>query len=154
MKQPVLSAAWRNLLTVLIVVYTFLLLYWMFLGFGRSPGSSFHYNVIPLRTIRLYIQYGWTMSPKIWIINLFGNMAVFVPFGLLLPLLIQKLQSWLVLTAVFVSSILVVEWAQMLLRVGSFDVDDVILNTAGVWIGWLISSIWRERIGIKRGTKV
>lgn len=85
---------------------------------------------------------------------MFGNMAVFVPFGLLLPQLIRKLQSWLVLTAVFVPSILVVEWAQMLLRVGSFDVDDVILNTAGVWIGWMISSIWRERIGIKRGTKV
>ncbi|MBB3125789.1 glycopeptide antibiotics resistance protein [Paenibacillus rhizosphaerae] len=154
MKQPVLSTAWRNLLTVLIVGYTLLLLYWMFLGFGRRPGSSFHYNVIPLRTIRLYIQYGWTMSPKIWIINLFGNMAVFVPFGLLLPLLIKKLQSWLGLTVVLVSSILVVEWMQMLLRVGSFDVDDVILNTVGVWIGWVISSIWRERFGIKRGTKV
>ncbi|OZB99048.1 hypothetical protein CJP46_00650 [Paenibacillus sp. XY044] len=139
---------------MLIVGYTLLLLYWMFLGFGRRPGSSFHYNVIPLRTIRLYIQYGWTMSPIIWIINLFGNMAVFVPFGLLLPLLIKKLQSWLVLTAVFVSFILIVERAQMLLRVGSFDVDDVILNTFGVWIGWTISSIWRGRIGTERGTKV
>lgn len=33
--------------------------------------------------------------------------------------------------------ILLLESMQMLLRVGSFDIDDLLLNLLGVWIGYI-----------------
>lgn len=138
--EQIHSLKWKYSGIVFITVYCLMLLYWMFIGFGRSrhPGSPLSYNVIPLETIGIYLNYGWKMPSRVWIVNLIGNIAVFVPIGLVLPMIMKRFRSWLRITIAFLPGILVLETMQMLLRVGSFDVDDVILNTLGIWIGWFM----------------
>ncbi|ANF98786.1 hypothetical protein AR543_12645 [Paenibacillus bovis] len=128
---------------VLLVGYTLLLLYWMFFAFGRSyhPEAPYRYNWIPFQTIMDFalLKVG---SPLDMLINLLGNIGVFVPFGLLIPWIWSvKMRHFLV---GFIGCIFVVEVIQMLSHRGTFDVDDIWLNTLGAWIGYMLWS------GIKR----
>ncbi|MNO78182.1 VanZ like family protein [compost metagenome] len=124
-------------LTILIIAYSVCLLYWMFIGFGRvrQAEGPLIYNLVPFETIQLYIRSIHHLPPKTWIINLLGNIAVFVPFGLILPIVVRRLRSYWRLGLYFVPIVMFLEVSQMLLRVGSCDIDDVILNVLGVWIG-------------------
>ena len=68
--------------------------------------------------------------------NLGGNLLGFVPLGILLPLLFRRFNSLFSVTAlVFVVS-LSYELIQLCTGLGIFDVDDLILNTAGGVIGF------------------
>lgn len=93
-------------------------------------------NVSPFSTIMLYAkgQPTWEIALR----NLVGNLVLFLPLGIFLPLLLRT-HSWkktfllsFVISALF-------EIAQILLARGNFDVDDVILNTAGAMLGY---GIW------------
>lgn len=125
---------------LLLVLYSAAVVYWMFLGFGRTVRTDgpLLYNLEPLRTVKLYfnLHNGVTFSGRL--VNLLGNVVVFIPFGVLLPLLIRKLRSVLMLTLWTALGILLLETLQMLLRVGSFDVDDLLLNLMGVWVGYIL----------------
>ncbi|MNW44246.1 VanZ like family protein [compost metagenome] len=111
--------------------YTILLAYWMLWGFGRSPQSDYMYNIIPFSTIGHFLQMDSFSGAKI--INLVGNVGVFVPFGILIPLISggRFTKSWIL----FLCGILILETAQLLTRRGSFDIDDFILNSVDFWIG-------------------
>ncbi|MFF2907460.1 VanZ family protein [Paenibacillus sp. NPDC057934] len=128
-----------------LILYSALLLYWMFLGFGREVhlGGPWQYNLVPWKTVSLYLDMGNRLS--IWnrAVNLLGNVAVFVPFGLLLPLIWNKLSSAARLALVMIPVILLLECLQMLLHVGSFDVDDLLLNMLGVWAGYAVIRLGR-----------
>lgn len=131
---------------MLLIAYTAALIYWMFLGFGRTVqlDGPFRYNLEPLRTIRLYFDMSNGVSTPHRLVNLLGNVAVFVPFGMLLPLVQSGYRSFLRLTLVSGVCILVLELLQMLLRVGSLDIDDLLLNLTGVWAGYLLLRLVRE----------
>lgn len=128
----------NRILGILIIFYSACLLYWMFIGFGRTRHVSgpLVYNVVPFETIGLFIRSIHHVTNTAWIINLFGNIGVFVPFGLVLPILFKRLRSYWRLMVYFVLIVTVIELSQMLMRVGSCDIDDVILNVIGVWIGY------------------
>ncbi|WP_044877747.1 VanZ family protein [Paenibacillus sp. IHBB 10380] len=130
----------RVMLQTVMLGYSLCLLYWMFIGFGRvrHVGAPLSYNLMPFETISLYVRHHNEVSTSTWFINLFGNVGVFVPFGLLLPILSKRLRSYMRLALLFVPCVIVLEFCQMVLRVGSFDIDDVILNLLGVWIGYFI----------------
>ena len=51
---------------------------------------SYHYNVIPFREIRRFIVYADLLGPVAVISNLFGNIAIFMPFGFLVPIPAEK----------------------------------------------------------------
>lgn len=68
---------------------------------------------------------------------LLGNVLMLVPFGLLVPLLWERLRGWRVLPA-GLGFILAVELLQPLIG-RSFDVDDILLNFLGVLAGTLLS---------------
>lgn len=94
-------------------------------------------NFIPFDTILRYIHYSQYFNLDIIIINLLGNLLIFTPMGFLLPLLSKKCrQAWIVICVGFFSS-LAVETIQFVFRVGSADIDDLILNTLGAWLGYL-----------------
>ncbi|PZD96197.1 VanZ family protein [Paenibacillus sambharensis] len=121
----------------LLLIYTCLLVYWMFFAFDRSEGMvrrGYSYNLTPFSTILQFLniqQY----NVKIWATNLIGNVGVFLPYGILLPVVVRQLKfRWFL--AGFILWITLVELIQMLSRRGSFDIDDVILNSLGACIGW------------------
>ncbi|WP_411349919.1 VanZ family protein [Paenibacillus sp. WLX2291] len=120
----------------LVIGYTILLVYWMFFGFGRhapDEDTPYRYNVIPLRTIADFatMRIGTTMDQ--WI-NLLGNVVVFVPFGLLIP--VVRSVRVLPFAGAFALFILVLEILQLITRRGTFDVDDIVLNTLGACLGY------------------
>lgn len=97
--------------------------------------------------MKLYFDLDNGVSLTGRLVNLAGNVIVFVPFGLLLPLVQECFRSPFILTLWVIFCILLLETLQMVLRVGSFDVDDLLLNLVGVWSGLLllgITSILRE----------
>ncbi|AIQ46843.1 hypothetical protein R70723_13890 [Paenibacillus sp. FSL R7-0273] len=130
----------RFLAGVLLFIYSAAVLYWMFLGFGRTVRTegALQYNLEPLRTVKLYFDLDNGVSFTGRLINLAGNVIVFIPFGVFIPLVQARLRNVFTLTLWAVPSILLLETLQMLLRVGSFDVDDLLLNLMGVWAGLFI----------------
>lgn len=133
----------KQITWILFVVYLIILIYMMFFGFGRSVRPNTAYNIIPFKTIYLYFLHAHHFKISIWFINMVGNIGVFIPFGLLLPGLSHRLKKTIPFLTVFFIGITILETFQYTFKVGSFDVDDILLNSLGAWIGlkiWLFMS--------------
>lgn len=122
----------RRFYKVLIPFYTVFLLYLMFFGFGRSQYDFNIVRLIPMFSTADFIKE--TIEWKTIIINVFGNIIMFIPFGFL-GIVFKKLRSFKRLIINFVSAIIIIECLQYFSRLGVFDIDDVILNTVGVAVG-------------------
>lgn len=71
------------------------------------------------------------------VINLFGNIAIFMPNGIFIGLLIRnKLFGFMGSFLISLGLSLGLECSQIVFSMGSFDVDDLILNTAGGVLGY------------------
>ena len=116
-----------------ILPYTIFLLYLMFLGFGREQHEANIVRLLPFVSTILFVQN--TTSWESIIINLFGNIIMFIPFGFL-GWLNAKYFSFKKLIVDFLSALIIVEALQYLTRLGVFDIDDLALNSLGVWIGF------------------
>lgn len=69
--------------------------------------------------------------------NLFGNILIFMPYGYFLTMA-GKRKSFFRTLFYSMGLSLGVEVMQLLTKVGSFDVDDILLNTVGGVLGFLI----------------
>ncbi|WP_349307970.1 MULTISPECIES: VanZ family protein [unclassified Streptomyces] len=103
-----------------------------------SPASVklIHTNLRPGDSIRQYIdQPAFRDTVK----QIGGNLVLGVPFGILLPMLVPKARGLLRVVLVTALVMLMVETVQGAIVVGrAFDIDDVILNTTGALIGYLL----------------
>ncbi|KJD43181.1 VanZ family protein [Paenibacillus terrae] len=141
----------RTVAFVAFILYMGLLLYWMFLGFGRTlrPGPPYSYNIVPLDTIGRYLRAAQSLPFRVWGVNLLGNIGIFVPFGILLPIIWVSLRRLGSLLLTVVVALIILEVSQMLLGAGTMDVDDVILNVLGMLIGRVVYELLRKRFGIE-----
>ncbi|MCQ4087057.1 VanZ family protein [Saccharibacillus sp. JS10] len=148
-RQPIKapSKLTKGIAGLLLIGYISLLLYWMFWGFGRSTHISgdFRYNLVPLETIRLFAKSASWDNLRAPLINLAGNVAVFVPLGVLLPIVFTKLRLYIRFLLAFVLMISLLELSQGILGAGVADIDDLILNTIGGSIGYMIYSYFASR---------
>ena len=101
-------------------------------------------NLIPFKTIIGYIVN--PISAKIAIGNVLGNIIVFIPIGILAPFLVlKKYEFWVSFKVSLLASFcisLAFEVIQLLTYFGSFDVDDLILNTFGGVLGFFIGYLF------------
>lgn len=68
-----------------------------------------------------------------------GNILLGIPFGILVPVIAPKTRGLLRIVLLTAFVMLLVEFAQGALVEGrAFDIDDVILNTSGALIGYLL----------------
>lgn len=113
------------------------------LGDGFSPWS--HVNLIPLGSIS---ELGRPELRADVMGQVVGNVLLFVPFGMLLPMTATRFRT---LKSLFTTGLLVsagIEIAQLVFVLGRLmdraaDVDDVLLNTLGAVLGfaiWLLLS--------------
>ena len=123
----------RKIYRFFIFPYTIFLLYLMFLGFGREQHEANIVRLLPFISTVFFVQN--TTSWESIIINLFGNIIMFIPFGFL-GWLNAKYFSLKKLILDFLSALIIVEALQYLTRLGVFDIDDLALNSLGVWIGF------------------
>ena len=136
----------RTILKTALYLYT---LWMLWLLFGRSSGLSSgnyreqlqqHLLLTPFQTIRNFLsslRFGSLTQKRQAIINLVGNVIMFVPFGYLLPGLFPKFRSFIRFFLICLVLICLVEFLQLVTLLGVMDVDDVILNMAGFSIGYI-----------------
>ena len=91
-------------------------------------------NLIPFRTIQSYLNRG---NSSLSLINLGGNIILFIPIGFVPPLLWKRWKrGWKTVGIGFLSS-MGIEIIQLFIG-RSVDIDDILLNTLGVFLGVLI----------------
>ena len=116
-----------------------LLMLWLLFGqrWGQNAGGL---NLEPFHTVRLYI---WVLTHshnaeqlRHAVINLGGNVAMFVPLGFFAPCIWEKLGKigWHFLCMAL--TILAVELLQLATGLGTCDIDDLILNLVGTALGY------------------
>ena len=135
----------RKLHIALFAIYCALMLWLLFHRPGHMEGIPYweqakaNLNLIPFRTLRLFSGLLTDHRPHLVraaIVNLAGNVVMFIPLGLFLPLIFAKLQKlWKTLLCVTLM-ITAVELAQLFTLVGSCDVDDLLLNLLGAGLGY------------------
>ncbi|QRN86649.1 VanZ family protein [Clostridia bacterium] len=100
--------------------------------------SPQYINLTPFQTIHRY-----TVGSDAFFINILGNILLFIPVGLYAATLLEKPRWWKVTAAIAFFSI-AIELTQLLsFRVT--DIDDVLLNTLGGWMGYITYLILRNR---------
>lgn len=110
-------------------------------------------NLVPLRAIRESAALGWGW-PAVRLLA--GNILVFVPFGFLLPVIWPRLgRPWrMLLAGLFLSGAVELSQLAVSLCLGYYyrmtDVDDVLLNTCGVLLGF--AALIAVRAWSRRGT--
>ena len=130
------------------IAYLAALCYFMFFAdlWGRTQISAeYSYNLVPFREIRRYLMYWDRIGIAHVLLNLGGNVIGFMPLGFCIPLLYRYHRS---IPVILICSFLFsagIELIQLLTRVGSCDIDDVILNTAGGLIGYILFIFLRDR---------
>ncbi|MBQ6272113.1 MAG: VanZ family protein [Clostridiales bacterium] len=75
--------------------------------------------------------------------NFLGNIALFVPFGVLLPLVDDWFDKWKRTVLIgFVFSV-TIEFVQYITCRGYFEIDDIILNLIGTGLGFVVFQLLR-----------
>jgi len=126
----------KKYLYIILVIYTALIL--RLIVFKYPPGMTFsiaNANLLPFKTILGYLSGEPTW--KIAMRNLLGNVIVLVPLGFLFALRYHK-NKWgrALLVGLFIGIIL--ELLQVIFKSWILDIDDIILNSLGVIIGYLL----------------
>ena len=143
----------RRICAGLFLVYGLIMIYLLFLQ--RTPSwdrywdvVSQSYNLQPMKTVSqmMGLLHSRPALARFAIINLIGNVVMFIPLGLL-PAIWQRQRKfgWYALTVSIV--ILLIELLQLFTTLGSADVDDFLFNLLGALIGF---GIWRTVCSICR----
>lgn len=127
----------KNINIYIILYFILLICLTMFIGrsgFGLINSKYLKYyidsiNIIPFKTIIGFVFGNQNANIKFY--NLIGNLVVLMPISLLLTLKDDKYKKiknqFLSLSIIVV----IIEFLQLILSTGSFDVDDYILNVGG-----------------------
>jgi len=121
---------------VLVLAITVLPMRWD--PWSRSyPNDDYHPELVPLRGDGTNVI--GSGDPVHMFTEHVGNVLLFVPFGFLLPLLVPRLNRFRCVVALGAATSLCIEAAQVAMPgIHRADVNDLILNTAGVGAGWLL----------------
>ena len=126
-----------------------LLMLWLLFGRQEAPAGLpysqqllMRLNLVPFRTLGLQLRLLTDVDPP-WLIrhsliNLGGNILLFIPLALFLPKLWQKLNRFPRMLLTSAGIITAVEITQLMTLLGRCDVDDLILNITGAAIGYWI----------------
>ena len=126
---------------ILFIFYILALIYFLFLSeaYGRTIADrSYHYNLVLFKELKRFITYRKSLGTVVVMTNIFGNIIGFIPFGYILPIISKRRRKFAVIGLLSFQLSLSIEVLQLVLKVGSFDVDDLILNTLGGLIGYLL----------------
>lgn len=134
------------------IVYTIFLAQQLLFGSERFlardimiSNRDIYINWIPFSTISMYIEHFEYFKFWDWISNMFGNVMVFMPIGILLPI-ISKYRRFIFTFGIGFLMSLSIEIAQYYLCLGVFDVDDIILNVFGVVLGYMVYKVTKRII--------
>ena len=107
------------------------------LVFDIATAFPFRVNLFPLVNLFDYD------SKRDLLINVIGNVAMFIPSGIVLPIIYKRLDTFAKALLAGSGISLCIEIIQLPFSVRATDIDDLILNTVGVIIGYGIYALIR-----------
>lgn len=123
-------------------LYCLMMLWLLFFRRIGRENADMLMNARPFDTIKRYL---WVLSNstdlnqrRFAAANLAGNVGLFVPLGIFLPIIFAKMRKFALFMLSALTIIFAVELCQYISLLGVCDVDDLLLNTAGAVFGWLI----------------
>lgn len=139
-------------ISTILVLYIILVIFVVFVRIPVSEYLSYwdylkvHSNFVPFATISEYFRRlsAETINPDTVYRNLIGNVVLFIPLGMIFPYFVEKCRKLLPCLLYSAVTVAIVEVLQVLLRQGSCDIDDLILNVFGALIGFGIFSLFRK----------
>ncbi|MCM3628599.1 VanZ family protein [Paenibacillus glycanilyticus] len=123
------------IILALFILYSLIMIKLLFIRGDYYRWNKYNYNIIPFHTIKSLIYNRDAYNTDAWVKNLFGNIVLFIPLGVFIPVLNRRMLHPVRCLTVIILLLLLVELIQLVTRVGSFDIDDIILNTSGAIIG-------------------
>ena len=127
---------------IAFVIYILILIYFLFFaewfGHGHGRYEELSYNLRPFAEIERFIKYRDRVGFDFFFLNIVGNVIGFIPIGMILPVMSRRFYPFYKTVLFGFCLSFFVECVQLITRAGTFDVDDLILNTAGTLIGYLV----------------
>jgi len=106
---------------------------------------EYSYNLEPFKEIRRFYKYRKLLGMEAFLLNIAGNVVGFMPCGFFLPIISRRSKKFYNTFLFSFCLSLCIEITQLVFRVGSFDVDDLFLNTLGGVLGffthWMIQKV-------------
>lgn len=138
----------KAVMKFLFIIYMCVLVYVVFFAeaMGRTPQDGYVYNLTPLKEIKRFMKYIWDNDAlgRVARLNIFGNIIAFIPFGIYLPYTSESKLGFISTFLYTFSLSLTIELVQLITKVGSCDVDDIILNALGGVIGYILWYIYTK----------
>lgn len=131
----------------IIFIYYIILLFNMVIFARYNTINS--YNLIPFKSIIEIFNNGNIYSI---IINIFGNLLIFMPLEYFIIELF-KVKNFILNFIISFIIILIIEIMQYIFKVGVLDIDDLILCTFGMMLFYIIYSKVKEKFYVKRNQK-
>lgn len=156
-----MNKAKRRVLKTAFVLYCILMV-WLLFGQRAGSHAAGDYfeqlkqsiNLIPFRTVQIFVQ---TLSVsensqaiRHSIINLAGNIVMFVPLGFFIPSISEKFRTFGMTMLCAGLCIVFIEVLQLFSLLGSCDIDDLILNLIGIAAGYCLYRAFRKITGGER----
>ncbi|MCI8370813.1 MAG: VanZ family protein [Lachnospiraceae bacterium] len=131
----------RVVITLLFILYMILFLFAVLI-MDRSIKDEYQYNLVLFDEIKRYFRYRELVGNWIFLRNILGNVVGFIPLGMFWPYVFPKMKNPVLVTLVCFECSLVIEVIQLTFKIGSFDVDDLLLNTVGGILGCITYYVW------------
>ena len=128
---------------VLFVLYIIFVFYILLISeiYGRTGEmQEYHYNLVLFREIKRFWNYRRQLGIFATATHLLGNVLIFLPFGFFMAMA-SKYRSFLSTLVYSFALSLTVEISQLFMKVGCFDVDDLLLNTIGGMLGFITFAV-------------
>ena len=145
----------RRVGKILFVLYIIFVFYFLLISeiYGRiDKMQEYHYNLVLFREIKRFWNYREQLGMFATATNLLGNVLIFLPFGFFMAMA-SRYRSFLSTLIYSFALSLTIELSQLFMKVGCFDVDDLLLNTIGGILGFitfLICNVIRRNYGKKK----
>ena len=136
------TTVWR----IVLAAYSLLMIWLLFFRKGYDPTLPYmdqlKFNLTPFATISRYVQHlTWANRQDLWgsaAVNLLGNIIMFIPLGFLMPRIFRRLRKLWKTLLLCIGIIVAIELVQLVTLVGTCDVDDLILNVLGIYLGYFL----------------
>jgi len=134
---------YRILGKILFVLYIIFVFYFLLISeiYGRTGEmKDYHYNLVLFQEIKRFWNYRKQLGIFATATNLLGNVLIFLPFGFFMAMA-SKYRSFMSTLIYSLALSLTIEISQLFMKVGCFDVDDLLLNTIGGMLGFITFAV-------------
>ncbi|HZG72703.1 MAG TPA: VanZ family protein [Chondromyces sp.] len=144
-KQRIIIISLRKLLAGVFLLYLGVLIFVTLIRENDHVYGQANFNL--LSTIQLM----WNSNnPSLLIMNVLGNIVLFMPLGFFLSLLLKRWDGPLKMLMIGVVCSSFIEIIQHTATNRVFDVDDILLNTFGTVMGWVVYRLARLWVRVLR----